>query len=344
MIPSEGPNVNSVRGWIFAGERNLKQVAYPEPTLGLRDVAIKVNTVGICGSDLHMYLCQRAQPIWPAGHEFAGHIVKTGDGVRGLSVGDRVCVSAVSYCGACKQCISGRGNLCVSRTFIPETGPGGFSEVAIVRASCAKALPDEVTFEEGALVEPLAVGLHALRMSETGPSERIGIVGGGTIGLCTLICAKALGYRDVGVLARHKHQKNVAMTLGASCTFDEEEWHSERRAFDAVVCTTSTSSGFAMGLSSVRSAGRLVLLGGYSNLVSVDLRSVVSREIEIVGSMCYAGYGVNEELDRIIAWLHSGKVCPRDIVTHRFSADRLPAAFATAADKASGSIKVHAKW
>ena len=175
------------------------------------DVLLQIDRVGICGSDVHYYLEGRIgnQILqYPAtlGHECSGTVLETGSAVQGLKAGDRVAVDPAFPCGACDQCLSGRAHTCRRLLFMgsPGQAPGAAAERYVAPAACCAAIPASMSLDEAMLVEPLSIGLHAVRLSQLAAGMKIAILGAGPIGLSVLLCAKAtapctaLGDRSLG--------------------------------------------------------------------------------------------------------------------------------------------------
>ena len=185
--------MQSMEAAIYTGLRKieLKKVSLIPAEPGY--VLLDTKQTGICGTDLHNYLGH-----WPPsdtfaqGHETCGVIAQVGDGVAGFTVGDRVVVECLSHCGHCDFCARGTYNLCHERKWISHNGHGGFSEYTIAHQSGLFKIPANMTFEDGALVEPLAVAYRAIAQSQATFRDQLVIIGGGTIGLLCLAVLAAV--------------------------------------------------------------------------------------------------------------------------------------------------------
>ena len=183
----------------FTALRQIELVDAPEPVLQRPgDVLLQIDRVGICGSDVHYYLEGRIgdQVLqYPAtlGHECSGTVLETGPAVQGLKAGDRVAVDPAFPCGTCDQCLSGRAHTCRRLLFMgsPGQAPGAAAERYVAPAACCAAVPASMSLDEAMLVEPLSIGLHAVRLSQLAAGMKIAILGAGPIGLSVLLCAKA---------------------------------------------------------------------------------------------------------------------------------------------------------
>ena len=184
----------------FTALRQLELRDEPEPTLaGAGDVLVRIERLGVCGSDVHYYVDGRIgddRVRYPAtlGHECAGTVVEVGPEVKNLAPGDRVAVDPAVSCGACDQCLAGRANTCRNLQFMgcPDQAPGAAAEYRVLPATNCFAVPEAMSLDEAALVEPLSIGLHAVRLAAMKPGARAAVLGVGPIGLGVLLCAKAL--------------------------------------------------------------------------------------------------------------------------------------------------------
>ncbi|HET7101428.1 MAG TPA: alcohol dehydrogenase catalytic domain-containing protein, partial [Terriglobia bacterium] len=171
----------------------------PEPQLtGPRDVLLRIDAVGVCGSDVHYYRAGRigaAVVKFPfvMGHEFAGTIEKTGTEVRGLQPGQRVAIDPLVACGHCDQCRAGRLNTCRNQRFMGNPGelPGALAEFVVLPQECCHPIPESMTDGQAAMIEPLSIGVHAQRLAQMEAGSTIAILGSGPIGLSVLLACRA---------------------------------------------------------------------------------------------------------------------------------------------------------
>ncbi|MDD2957345.1 MAG: NAD(P)-dependent alcohol dehydrogenase [Lachnospiraceae bacterium] len=201
----------------------------PVPVPGEKEVLVKVENVGICGSDLHYYESGRigdfiVKTPFVLGHEAAGTVVETGKGVTNLKVGDRVALEPGKTCGECEFCKAGKYNLCKDVIFFA-TPPvdGVFQEYVAHEAALCFKLPDSMDTVEGALIEPLAVGMHAARQGNGGMGQTAVVTGAGCIGLVTLLSLKAMGVSKVYVVDVLQKRLDKALELGADGVINGKE-------------------------------------------------------------------------------------------------------------------------
>jgi len=342
--------LRTMKAGIYQGPQDIQIKELDVPIVQPGHVLVDNKVSGICGSDVHRYFGRWEQPKLKVatGHEFSGVVVEVGAGVNEVAVGDRVCPECFSHCGQCTYCRIGQYNLCENIRYLSVTGPGGFAEYSMLSASSLFHLPDSLSFEEGALIEPLAVSYRSILRTHVGHRDRVAILGAGTIGLLCLAVAKAIGVQDIIISAKYEHQGRMAEKLGADHVIQvpAQDVKTEVKAItkdgtvDAVVDTVAMDQTFHDAFAIVRKAGTVCLVGGYTKSLTVSLRPIVSKELQVTGSSCYSYTGLKKDFDAVIELVAAKKVDPTPIVTHRFPLEQLGEAFKTAADKTSGSIKV----
>lgn len=329
--------------WNDRGSLDIVDRPAPEPRPGW--VRVKVSAVGICGTDLHFYRGSFPSPagLLP-GHEVGGVIDALGEGVQ-LPLGAAVAVEPQSFCGECYQCRTGNHNRCAKRILFGVTGRGGCAEFATIPAYAAYMLPDGLPPAAGALAEPLAVCVRGLRRGHIETGQRIVILGAGTIGLMSLLAARVAGAGEILVTARHPHQQRAAQALAADAVFDSVGAVNDRLGGAAVDCVIETVGGHATTLmdavSLVRPGGTVVMLGVFDGPSQIPALDFSTKEITMVGSNCYGRSGSHTDFEIALELLRKNVDPLTALITHRFPLDEVNQAFTAAADKHSGSIKVH---
>jgi L-iditol 2-dehydrogenase len=328
------------------GQIVLEEVDIPEASPEC--VVVDNMVTGICGSDLHNYFGHWNQPRYASGHELTGVIIEVGDGVSQFSRGDRVTVECFSHCGSCRFCKNGLYNLCDNRVFMANRGHGAFAEYSLIHKSSLYKLPDDMSFEKGALIEPLAVACRAFYRTGADQHDSIAILGGGAIGLLTLFAAKTLGVKEAFIGVKYDHQALVANKMGADHVVlisnqnikKEIDLATEGYGVDIVIDTVGSAQTFQEALEISRKRGKICLVGGYVGTQSVDLSPIVGKELQLVGSNCYGYSGMHKDFELAADLLPHEKIDTSLLITHRFGLDDIVLAFETAADKSTGSIKV----
>jgi 2-desacetyl-2-hydroxyethyl bacteriochlorophyllide A dehydrogenase len=295
----------------------------PEPGDG--EVRIAVHVVGLCGTDMEFHSGRRSNGYpFVLGHECAGTIEALGSGVDGWSVGDRVTVRPNFGCGNCPRCREGRDNICPNSRGLGVTIDGCLAEAIIAPARYVVPLPQGMSYEAGALIEPLAVADRAVRRAEVRSGSRVLILGAGTIGLFAVRCA-ALAGAEITVCDLIPERLDVARRLGATsaATSDMDIDAQGMAAFDVVIETAGVSETVPAALRRVRPGGRVVLTGIPMDPSPIETRWIVWRELEIHGSFIYDA----SDFARAAARIQDGSVRALDLVTHRFSLEQISDAF-----------------
>jgi 2-desacetyl-2-hydroxyethyl bacteriochlorophyllide A dehydrogenase len=323
----------------------ISDVDVPEPAAG--EVLVRVRNVGVCGSDLHFFRGEfPVPPGFVLGHECSGEVAALGEGVTGLAKGDRAALELFSICLTCKQCRSGNYHLCPSRKANGLNVNGGLREYMAIPSYAVYKLPDEVDFELGALVEPLAVNVHGLRLVDLKFGERVAVLGAGTIGLLAVAASKAMGATYVACTARHAHQRAMAEALGADAVFaDTPEGIGQMNAAvggaDVVVETVGGHANTLQdALTVVGVGGRICVLGAFTQPVQIHPIMFFIKEVRIFGSNCYGRPGRQSDYEIAIEIMRRHAERLRPVITHRFALEDVAEAYAAADDKKSGAIKV----
>lgn len=335
-----------------AGFDDIDVRTAPVEPPGPSEVLVRTRLVGICGSDLHAI--QGRHPSMPLpyqpGHEVVGTVAATGPGVTRFAPGDRVFVEPNLVCGSCRNCQQGRYNICANlRVFGCQT-PGGMADYFIIGADRLHAVPDALSDEAAALVEPLATPVHAVRLAveanlASGAADLTGkdvvVLGAGAIGLFSLVAARAAGARRVIVTDLVPEKCARARRLGADAVFRADDGALAtvvRDDFgggaDIVFDCVATSASMAQAVSMVRKGGTVLVVGVPSGSVSVPLDLVQDWEITVRGVLMY----VRDDIENAVRILASGQVPINEFVSEVLPLARAGEAFARAA--APDSVKV----
>lgn len=332
----------------------LEECSTPAPGPGM--TLIKTLSAGICGSDLHTI--RRLQSGYAAaetmlGHEVCGVVAELGEGVESAQVGDRVTVEPLHRCGRCLNCLAGRYNVCYEREFVLGNyvdRPGGLAEYFEVPAYCLVPVSETLSDDEGALIEPLAVGVHALKVARPGFRPTVGVIGAGSIGLAVVMAAAAIGAPHIIVGARHPHQRDAAARLGATLFVDtggdtsEEALHRQTNGAPLPDIVVETVGGaeetINVAVNMVRPGGTVAMVGGYWQTSNVDLETLLMKEVTLTASNCYSSGRGSSDFEDAMAIIAANPRFVDTMLTHRFALDAATDAFQAALDKSTGSIKV----
>ena len=297
--------------WHGPGRMAIEERPEPQDP-GAGELVVRPEAVGICGSEVEGYLGHMGNRTPPLvmGHEFAGVVVAAGDGA-GAWDGARVAVNPLAGCGRCRLCRAGQENLCPQRTLIGVHHDGAFADLVTAPAANVRALPDGVEARVGALVEPLANGVHAVRLGLAGdPVSRAVVLGAGTIGLMTLQAALLSGIAHVTVLEPHAQRRERALTLGAHAAFGDadEAREAERSASDGVgadlvLDAVGAQATRATALTLLRPGGQAVYIGLAADDTTLGFHGIVRGQLGLRGSYAYT----MADFEQALEWLVGGR-------------------------------------
>ena len=322
----------------FHGRGDIRVYEIPEPAVRPGTVAVQVEWCGICGTDLHEYLegpifvptpqaphalTGESMPI-TLGHEFAGVVAEVGAGVDDVAVGDRVVVEPYIVCGRCDACSQGRYNVCASLGFVGLSGGGGgFSKHVVAERRWIHPLGDLGT-DVGALIEPLAVAYHAVRLSGARPEHSAVVFGAGPIGLVTTAALKAAGVEQVVVVEPAGARKAKAAAAGADTVLDPRETDvlgavaelTKGRGADVTFECAGVDAVLATAIRATRAGGTCVNVAIWGHEAEVSMNDLVFREVSLLGSLAYA-----HDHPATIEMVSSGRVDPYQFITGRIDLD-----------------------
>lgn len=287
-------------------------------------VRVRIRSAGICGSDLHLIspASPIGQPTITLGHELAG---VTDDG-------SAVAIEPLAPCGTCEPCARGDYNVCaLGPGMIFGVGrDGGMADEIRVPTRAIVPLPNNIALRDASLVEPLAVVVYALRRSGLRANQRVVVIGGGNIGLCAVAAARARG-AEVALVARHDAQRAAGERLGATRASG---------LYDVVIEAAGTESAVAQAVEYAKPGASVWIPGIYWGPLAMPGLAMCLKEVSLCPTMLYARGPGGRDADAAAALLATTPELPRALITHRFPLDAAAEAFATAADRKSGAIKV----
>lgn len=338
------------KGVFMQGTNNMVWKELPMPTLTPNDVLVKVDAVGICGSDMHYYQHGRIGDFivnddFILGHEAAGEVVEVGNKVKSLKVGDRVAMEPGKTCGKCEFCKAGLYNLCPDVEFFATPPFNGVfvNYVAHPEDMCFK-LPDNVSSVEGALVEPLSVGLHATEQGHVKLGDTVVIFGTGCIGLSTLLASKARGASKIIVVDLMDNRLEKAKELGATHIINAKEVNAvdkileltENKGANVVIETAGAVPTVKQTVDVLKAGGNIVLVGMAPKAeIEFNFMKLMNKEGTIKSIFRYRNlYPV------AINAISSGSIDIKSVVSHEFDFKHTKEAFDFAANNANEAIKV----
>jgi len=305
-----------MKAGVWHGRKDVRIEGVPDPPPPPPgQIQVEVAWCGICGTDLHEYLggplhipFHQPHPLTGVsapvilGHEMCGRVVDIGDGVENFSVGDRIAACPIIGCGKCRWCQSGSMGQCDKVAFLGLSWSGGAlaERVNLFTYQCFH-LPDKITDEAGALVEPFSATVRAVERGHCGPDDKLAIIGAGPIGLMALMAARISGVKNITVVEIAERRIKAAELCGAAAVINPNREDPEKRAlemtdgrgFDVVMECAGLQKTALMAARMTRTRGRVVVLGVFEAPAPVDLTDLVFREKDITGSL--GGYGVYPE-------------------------------------------------
>jgi L-iditol 2-dehydrogenase len=296
----------------------------PIPEIGDEQVLIEVMRIGVCGSDIHVYHGEHPFTRYPVtqGHEVSGEISKIGARVEGLKVGQRVTVEPQVVCGKCHPCRNGKYNLCEKLKVMGFQTTGMASNFFAVDAHRVTPLPDEMSFDEGALIEPLAVAVHAVRQMGSVEGLKVAVLGAGPIGNLVAQAAKGMGAQSVLITDVSDFRLQKARECGiphAVNTRARDFGEAMVEAFgpdkaDVIYDCAGNDTTMGQAIAAARKGSVIVLVAVFSNLAHIDLAVVNDHELTIKSSMMYR----HEDYEGAIALVERGGVKLRPLITKHF--------------------------
>jgi len=293
-----------MRAMMLTAYKKLELTDVPEPLTGRYDVFVRVRACGICGSDVHGFDGSSGRRIPPLimGHEAAGVVERVGEGVERFAPGDRVTFDSMVSCGHCAFCLLGKFNLCNGRRILGVSCEdyrqhGAFAEFVAVPQQIVYRVPDDLSFEQAAMVEPVSVAVHAVNLTPLELGQTALVIGCGTIGLLCVQALRAAGCGAIYATDPDGTRRDRALRCGADAVFDPESidvpvevaartgGYGAHIALEAVGATAPVGAAIA----SVRKGGVVTLVGNVTPNIDFPLQSVVTREVQLIGTCGSSG-------------------------------------------------------
>lgn len=311
------------------------------PSVKPNEVLVRVEAVGICGSDIHYYKhghIGKRQVQYPhiQGHECSGVIVKVGDQVTKFSIGDRVTLEPGVPCRTCEVCKSGKYNLCDKVVFL-STPPykGTLRQFVSHPEDFVYPIPKELPFELATLAEPLSVTIHALTRANLKPGQKVLITGMGPVGLMTVCAARYFNAGEIIVTDMVSNKLGVAKKLGATETIKIPNDVIKEDYFDLVIETSGSGHAIKSAVSALKKGGKLVTIGFPPSDVAIDLTLMLQKEIDLLTVYRYVNtFPLSIEI------LTQLKEVVGEVITSTYPLEQISIAMETASDHKTGSIKV----
>jgi L-iditol 2-dehydrogenase len=313
-----------MKALLLSQYRHLELADLPAPDPGPDEVLVRVAACGICGSDVHGYDGSSGRRIPPIvmGHEAAGTIAASGKNVKGFSVGDRVTFDSTVSCGKCDNCLRGDLNLCDNREVLGVScgdyrRAGAFADFVVVPSRIVYKLPENLSFAEAALLEAVAVAIHAVSLVPIAQNESALVVGAGTIGLLVQQALRVMGCSRVFVTDLDSTRLKLSERLGATVVFPSDASLAQQisnltrgAGVDIAIEAVGITATIKAAIDNVRKGGSVVLVGNVTPEVTIPLQKVVSRQIRLQGSCASAG-----EYSRAIELVNAGQIRVKPLIS-----------------------------
>ncbi|MFV0413368.1 MAG: zinc-binding dehydrogenase [Oscillospiraceae bacterium] len=315
------------------------------PELAADEMVIKVVASAICGSDLHIFKGKHPSVPLPAtiGHEFSGDVAAMGSGVTGFALGDRVTVEPCIVCGTCDACRHGEYGYCENISFTYRNGDGAMANYVKVKAPYVYKLPAHLSYEAGALIEPLSVATHAVRRADIKMGENVLVLGAGAIGLLVAALCRLCGAGEVLVCDHAAARLTLAKELGATATVNPNEGESVEEAvqrvtggkgMDKTFECVGRESTFVQAMTTLKKNGLATIIGIFEKPdITIPAMRFINYEIKVQGAQGYCW-------DFPIAIKMTRDIDLEKLITHTFALENLQQALETCFDRSAGSVKV----
>jgi (R,R)-butanediol dehydrogenase / meso-butanediol dehydrogenase / diacetyl reductase len=315
-----------VRAAVVTADRSVATVTIDRPAPAAGEVLLDVSYCGICGSDLHMLGApDGCPPGHVLGHEFTGVVAELGAKAGGWAIGDRVVVDPLISCGECDPCRTGHPNLCEQEGI--DHGPGigrqgAYAESVAVPAGMLRRLPASVSDADGALIEPLAVAIRAIRVSGATPDEPVCVLGAGPIGMLTVATLQARGFSRIAAVEPVPGRRAAMQRLGVGAVAPDDAITGVPSLLDNEPPTvasdaTGDPAGAPLAIELLRPAGRLTVVGLPDDPAPIDLGTLAFKELTVRGSLC----SDDGDFTEAIGYIAAGRIPCRKIVTTTASLD-----------------------
>ena len=313
-----------------------------KPNIGDEDVLLQIKAVGICGTDLHIYTGKLTTPTpMVLGHEFVGDVVGVGKNVQHITIGEKAVAEHVIGCGICQYCQDGEKNLCLKPTTIGINAPGALAEYVAIPASLVYTLPQNFTYDQGVLVEPLSIAVYSLKKTTITKDSTVVVIGQGPVGLLLDQVVKAKGATVFGIdivesrlqFAKEKQYIDEYVNANEDVTQKFKQLINSDGA-DVLFEVVGLEKTMEMAINLVRAGGQIVVLGVFGKPVIMDMMKVVKRELKIEGS-----WTCRSSFQQAIELLQNKIVSVNGLVTHRYPFTQTKQAFEDALHPTDDRIK-----
>lgn len=326
--------------WEWTGFNAMAPREAERADVGPGQVEVRIRAIGICGTDLHIMSghAEFGKPPLPLGHELAGVVERVGAGVASWRAGDRVCVDPLTACGACEACLAGNKHRCLDSGEFGLHYPGGWQRFMVVPAANLYLLPDAVGFAEATQAETLHCCLGGIDKLDVRIGDQATVVGDGPTGLYFVQLLKAAGAGKVRMIGMRDYRLRLARELGADETTnlrDPDAIPPASNAQDIVIDAAGTETSLAQSIDILKIGGRLLLFGLAGKPITVDMQTVVLKELSLLGST-----NAPHVWPRVIQMLAAGQARVKPLLTHTYTFGEMDKAIAFARSQTDEAIKI----
>ncbi|MEA3479485.1 MAG: alcohol dehydrogenase catalytic domain-containing protein [Bacteroidota bacterium] len=339
-----------MKAMMLTGIRQMEMKEVPAPSiLNDRDVRIKMKTLGVCGSDIHYYVSgkigsQVVEYPFTVGHEGAGEVEAVGKGVTLVKPGDRIAIEPAMPCWECDQCLAGRPHTCRNLRFLgcPGQAEGSLSEYIVMPETSCFKIPDQMSYDEAAISEPLAIGLYAVKQSISMKGAKVGILGFGPIGMSVMLPALAMGAKEVYVTDKIDERLRIARENGAALTANPEQEDVVEKIckevpelLDVVFECCGQQDAIDNAVDLLKPGGKLMIIG----IPEFD-RWTLPVDKTRRKELCIQNVRrQNEAVQPALNMIASGEISVASMATHRYSFEESKEAFDLVAGYRDGVMK-----
>lgn len=305
----------------------------PIPQIGPDQALVKIRFIGICGSDVHVYHGTHPFTMYPVtqGHEVSGEIVKVGESVKYLHVGQKVTMEPQVFCDSCHPCRHGKYNLCDNLKVMGFQTTGMASSFYAVDASKITPIPEEMSFEEGAMIEPLSVAVHAVNRCGSMDKKNIAVIGAGPIGNLVAQAAKALGAEKVMITDVSDYRLQLVAKCGIECTYNAKTTSLGDAMIncfgpdkaDVIFDCAGNNASMGQAIKYARKGSVIILVAVFEGMANVDLAVLNDHEIDLNTSMMYR----HEDYLQAIKLVNDGKIQLKLLISKVFPFKQYPSAY-----------------
>ncbi len=352
-----------MKAWTLHDICDLRLETVEEPILGADEVLLKVKAVGICGSDIPR-IYQNGTYSFPLipGHEFSGVVAKAGTAVDAGWLGQRVGIFPLIPCKSCMPCQKKQYEMCRNYSYLGSRRNGGFAEYAAVPAENLIKLPDNITFEEAAMLEPMSVAVHAMRRAAPEQKDTVAVYGLGTIGLLLILFLREAGVRNIFLIGNQEIKKQMIGRMGFpeasycdSRVQNPGQWlmeHTGGAGVDVSFECAGKNETITWSIDYTAPAGKVMLVGNPFSDIKLEKSvywKILRNQLRVMGtwnsSFSYSQDDSDMHLPQddwhyVLEKLADKRIVPADLITHRFLLAELERGFHIMRDKTEGYIKI----